>query len=304
MTIKTATLSASTGGVDLNFWTKRDTLHQTGITPNRMGFFGDGGLDIPALQYPGLFAIGAPANARKQVLEYVASQRHGSITSGTILDGFLEFLQNLTLKLQDTNISLEEFLFVTDRDGCITQKRRYERGNEFAQVARTMGTENPRLLVLTGSAVYQNRGSGFMQAYGLTPENLGNNKVVRDNPYLMGCENGAILVNVLDHTDTLNLLERLDPSSLEAAITVLRPNVRRRIQEELFDRFSLSGWVDYKEQKDKPRGVHENEKEAGVTFNVPPAIRDTPQGDQYRTAVLDLYEQQCQQLGIKYTRIS
>ncbi len=232
-----------------------------------IGTIGDGVNDLSFLKIIGLGLIGAPSNSQERVKSYVSGSRNGFVSSSEVLDDFFEFYEEAK-KARITHI-------VSDRDGVLVSKSDFSRGNEFFNLAMQMGFQgNPFVMILTGSSYEQNL--GFMRGYGLDSR-LGVNLAVKENPYLLLVENGAIHVNVISG-DLLNFCERLNPELLKKLKGDFEAEVKRQIDREILPDFAL-GWSS--EYSDQVQKIYVPPKRSMVTFNIPRYFKD---GRNYRSS--------------------
>lgn len=261
---------ANNAAVDAVMITKAeaiDGIRETyGLSIDKVAAIGDEIIDLPMLGISGLGKIGTVANAQAKVIDYVSSMVNGHVSKQSVYDGFLEFYKIC----QESGIRL----IVTDRDGVIKEADNVQWGPLYAELAMKMGNEGyPYCTILTGSALSQNE--KFRHQYGLDERLIGN-VYVKENPYLLIVENGAIHVNVITG-ETKNYCSRLNLSLLGALKGPFESEVARRIQAEILPQFGLSMSYSYEDQAGKV--YHIIDKQAGVTFNIP---RTDKAGNQFR----------------------
>jgi hypothetical protein len=283
-------ISASNDAVDAVLTTKKiavdDVARAWELKPHEMAVIGDGINDLPMLQIEGLGLVGAPANAQKEVKEFVKG-RNGYISKRANLDGFIDFYE-LAIKRGIRHV-------ISDRDGVIITFDSRDRGEEFSGIAKGMGMGKPMITIVTGSGYEQN--IGFMADYGLN-KTLESNPVVRKNPFVLLVENGAVAVNVL--TGKPKVIFDGNTAVLEA----FRSLVLKRA-EKLLPAFGFEFSRDYGDQKGKAYIVP---KITGVTINIPHSrdgsvFRGTSDSEAFASAVMDVMSSAAIELGIKHQRL-
>ncbi len=293
--MSTIYLAANTNGIDAYIWPKAKTITESGIPLNRASAIGDECIDIAMLSINGLLAVGCPANAQQEVKDAVL-RAHGLVSGREDYDGFREFMGYTREKATMSGLDIGEVVCFSDKDGVLCGKRDYSRGSEFAKLIRRSGEDYPLMRVITGSTVSQNRESGFMEAYGLTPDNLRGNSAIAKDPYIVLCENGSVRINVLDHRDVI-VSDRLDEEQVRLLTEDCREDVMVRMEQELFPEMNLNWEAEYMRQKDNIRGVYAVPKKTMVTFNVPQSLRTTEEGFKFRKKVLNILDEEIRRNG-------
>ncbi|MDD5193530.1 MAG: HAD hydrolase family protein [Candidatus Nanoarchaeia archaeon] len=290
-------LIANNAAVDAVMITKAQAIdgirNKHGFSLEQVATVGDEIVDIPMLEIAGLGRIGTVANAQQRVIKFVQSKRQGYVSNQRVYDGFRDFYD--VCKQQGIR------LIVTDKDGVLKDGGDVHWGGEYAKLALVMGLDgNPISTILTGSGLKDN--IKFMKQYGLD-KRLEQNIVLKENPYLLLAENGAIHVNVITG-ETQNYCSELDRELLTALKGPFETEVAKRIQNEVLPEFGFVIGYDH----DKQKGIvyHNIEKQAGVTFNVPrednsgAPFRKTPEAQMLREREIDIMQQVADGLGIPY----
>lgn len=289
-------LSASSDAIDAAVVPKNRAveafLRERGIPPKEVGAIGDSVNDLPFLTLPGLALCAAPANAQPEVLSYVRNASNGIALQERVTAGFLHFYR----VAGELGLS---HVFV-DRDGVLIWKGETELHRlALIDVFRAMGAQSrPFVLVLTGSSYEQN--VAFMNRYGLD-SGLRSNPAVSANPYVLWIENGALQVNVLDHT------ARLVGDVEEELLAMLKGPFERKVVEildrQVLPRFALT-WSH--SSSDQDSRVFVPPKRTMFTVNVPQTyadeddFRQSSAGDAFREAVLATMKQVAEDLSVPY----
>jgi hydroxymethylpyrimidine pyrophosphatase-like HAD family hydrolase len=289
-------LSAGTDAVDAALITKdlavRNFASDMGIPLPHIAVIGDSANDIPLLKIPNLGLVGAPNNAQlivKQTLETI-SKSH--LSNKDFLDGFMDFYAHCI----EAGIA---YVFA-DRDGVLIWKEDLPEKSHLREIIERMGQEGrPFITIVTGSSYDQNM--DFVHQYGLN-SSLASNERIRENPYVIYAENGAVQINILDGS-ILNHPEFLDRDLLRVLKTdffnALLSNVEKRILPIFNLEFS-------KQLSDERSKIYLPPKKAMVTLNIPRehhGIEDyhrTPESDRLRHAILKEMVTVAQQLGLPY----
>ena len=290
-------LIANNAAVDAVMITKAEAIdgirNKYGFSLGEIAAIGDEIGDIPMLEIPGLGNIGTVANAQQSVIDFVASRENGYVSMLSVFDGFMEFYN----RCRDRGSKL----IVTDKDGVLKEGNNVQWGQQYAKLAMQMGNEgNPYCIVLTGSAISQNE--EFRLQYGLD-ERLIENKAVRNNPFLLLVENGAIHVNVITG-ETENYCHKLNTDLLSALKGPFEDEVARRIQEEILPEFDFRMSYSYDEQTGMV--YHIREKQAGVCFNIPrednkgKPFRKTSDAQRLREREIEIMSEVARNLGIDH----
>lgn len=268
MELNTLYFSANTSAVDVYLITKDKIIPEfakrQGCSLEQIAAIGDGDNDLPMLSFPGLGLVGAPANATDKVKK-VISDLNGYLASQEAFEGFFEFY-HLVKQRGITHI-------LSDRDGVLLEKGDYSRGPEFKALAQGMGFGmNPFVAILTGTSMDQN--IYFMEAYGLDAS-LASNPKVREYPFLVLAENGAVHINVLTG-DALEFFDLSGHPLMKALQGDLRREVMNRLGKEILPGMKLGFSLDTNDQTQK---VYLPPKKTMITFNVP---RNYEDGRDYR----------------------
>lgn len=263
------------------------------IPLEQIAAIGDGVNDLAMLTIPCLGLVGAPSNAQAQVKEEVSKLERGLVLSSECFDAFLEFYQRATGQ-GITHI-------ISDRDGVLTAEGDHIRGKEFRELAKTMGIgNNPFVIVLTGSSYEQN--VDFIKAYGFD-STIQSNPKVREHPYLVLVDNGAIHINVLTG-EILNYCHELDPELLQKIKGAFGSEVIQRVEQEILPCFGLTRSYEYKDQNEK---VFIPPKESMVTINIPRYFSDgttpyrkTKIAGRLRLKIIDIMVETAAKMDIVY----
>ena len=174
-------------------------------------------------------------------------------------------------------------------------------GSDFAKIARVMGQEgNPYVVILTGSSYQQNL--PFMREYGLDNRLEANSKI-KDYPYLLLAEDGAIHINVLTG-ETRNYVQDIQPELLRILKTEFEPRVKSKIEEKILKEFNLEWSGDYNDQTGKV--YHVQDKLSMVTFSVPRYFSDgkpyrkSPESERFRDSVIVIMIDTAEELKMPY----
>jgi hypothetical protein len=291
-------LTLNTSSIDAAIWHKGLALKQIDLPLNKIAGIGDGELDIPFLKSD-LFAIGCPSNSRKKVISYM-KENNGFIAKQPILEGFFEFVEHIK---QKAGTEFNKIHLLTDKDGVIYKNPDLSHGAQFAKFIKQSGYTQPITKILTGSALYQCKDAGFIEAYGLTKENLQDNEFIQKDPYILLCESGAVQLNVLDHTDIKYLIDEKSTPLLKVLLGEFKKTVLQRTEKELFAKFNLNWEQDYTKQHINRRGVHAVNRRTAVTINVPYDIRETDQGEIFRNTVFKIMKEETIRYDIPLTEI-
>jgi len=278
--------SASPDAIDASIYTKDLAVTECagghGVSLSRIGAIGDGANDIPFLRVPGLALAAAPNNAQEGVKRLVASLANGTVLKSELTDGFLEFYELAKLK------GLSHVF--ADRDGVIEWETDGAHKEHLFGVFQRMGIgQNPFVFVLTGSSYEQNL--QFIEKLRI-PEAARQNPAVREQPFIVLAENGAVQINVLT-LDIKSFEQVLDADLLRALKTSFEGEVRRRLKDAVLPRFGLTLTEQHGDQVEK---VYVPPKRTMVTVNVPKFFRDgsdyrsSPVAQEFRGAVLELMQ--------------
>ncbi|MBI3032852.1 HAD hydrolase family protein [Candidatus Woesearchaeota archaeon] len=297
----TVYLTASTNAIDAFLYRKSDGIEakisRGGIDRRNVVVIGDGDNDLDMFVIPQVFSRGCPRNALDSVKE-VVRQLGGHVSQYPVMDGFFDIVADVKMHAQQQGYNSRDLVVFTDRDGVLTAKRNYSEGDRFADFIKGSGIDQPRTYILTGSSVAQNKDSGFMAAYGLTPENLRDNYFIQQDPYLIGCENGTLWINVLDDNDVRSVVDKLHPDTLRKLMQDFKEEVLDKLQKQVLPVMDLTFIEKYGSRRN-PRGVYCSPKQSMVTLNIPHAIRGTDQEKEYVSRVLDVMQEVAKQVGLQ-----
>jgi hypothetical protein len=321
-------ITANTAGVDASWWTKGMSVSLSPEycdNPNLVYAIGDGDLDLSFLELPGLLLSAGPQNSTENVKTWltrdVTKDPSGSarewytdlpetdkryLARNKGLDAFFEIerkVASLALTLPSGLQSLTGFI---DKDGVLCTKGDYTRGQEASRHFKFMGIERGLFRIITGSSMSQNTLSGFMDAYGLDKKNLKNNRLIQANPYIMLCENGAVAMNVLDHSDWKNVAAQINPDGIKLLTQDFRSELYSMMNINVISPLSLHWLPDsieegYQKQTENPRGIWRcADKLTMTTLNVPRGIRSSREGHLYRNLVVDCMQMAAEKVGFTY----
>lgn len=227
----------------------------------------------------------------------VRDSRNGLILEERVIDGFLQFYRAAG------NLGLSHVF--SDRDGVLTWKSEGEAHRRaLTRVFREMGAgSKPFVFVLTGSSYEQN--VAFMQRHGLD-SGLWTNPAISANPYVLWVENGALQVNVLDHTTRL-VFGDLQAELLAALKGPFERNVLEILDRQVLPKFGL-GWSEAASEQDNR--VFVPVKRTMFTVNVPKTrvdgadFHESATGDAFRQAVLSTMKLAAEDLSLQYVVLS
>ena len=289
-------LSVSTDAVDASLVTKdlaiKTFTSRVGVPLSRVAGIGDSANDLPFLKIPGLGLAGAPSNAQVAVKQALRTIRGSYISKKSVLDGFLDFYS----KCSDAGI---EFVF-SDRDGVLIWKGDAEEKARLKQLLETMGQQSrPFIFILTGSSYEQN--IEFMGNYKLD-SSLGANQRIRENPYIIYAENGAVQIDILTSKSRDDAVS-VDQDLLAALKGDFLQCLLRRIKENILPVFGLELSDQRSDQRSK---LYLPPKKSMVTVNVPRThmgledYRRSPQSDRLRQALLKAMILTAKEHGLPY----
>ena len=300
------TLNTDSAAIDAMILTKDRAIPEFSrakqVPLARIAVIGDGTNDLPFLIDERYALIGAPANAKSEVRERVRQMRNGHVYEEEGIDAFFRFYDDARSR-GATHI-------VSDKDGVL-KIGDDERGDAFHErVGGRMGLDGPLVTVLTGSSLDQNL--DFMAKYHFD-QRLTQNRAVRDDPYLILAENGALHVNVLDPALTRNLAGEMDRAALGVLKGPFERAVLERAEREVLPAFGFAWSARYNDQRGKVYApsrhlliAGDRPKETMVTLNVPRRtaegadFRKTPDAARFRDAVLQVMIDEAQRLGMPY----
>ena len=289
-------LSAGTDAVDAALITKDSALKSfasdMGIPLPRIAAIGDSVNDIPLLKIPNLGLVGAPNNAQLIVKQTLETIERSYISNKDFLEGFADFYAHCA----DTGI---EYVFA-DRDGVLIWKEDLSEKSRLRQIVERMGQEGwPFIVIITGSSYEQN--VDFMSKYGLN-SSFESNEKIRENPYVIYAENGAVQISVLDGS-IRNCTDFLDRDFLRVLKTNFLDALLSNVEKRILPVFSLEF---SKELSDQCSKIYLPPKGTMVTLNIPRThhgieeYRRSPESDYLRDAILREMEMVAQDLGLPY----
>jgi len=296
---ETIKLIRGNAGIDATILTKQESVSgivkYSGFSLEKIAAIGDEVGDLPILKKQGLGFIGAPANAQQPVINFIKNSGNGYFSSKEAFFGFVDFYNEA--------IKRKIKLVISDKDGVLKDGDKTW-GSDFATLAMKMGQGgNPYVVILTGSSYQQNL--PFMKEYGLD-NRLVNNSMIKDYPYLLLAESGAIHINVLTG-ETKNYVEEINPSLLKILKSEFEPKVKSKIEEKVLQECNLIWSDDYNDQKGKV--YHSKDKLSMVTFNVPRYFSDgrpyrkSPESEKFRDSVISIMVDVADELKIPYESI-
>lgn len=293
-------LSASSDAIDAALVTKDRAveafLRNQGIPPQSVAAIGDSVNDLPFLMLPDLGLRGAPANAQPEVLERLRDIPNSVVLKESVTEGFLHFYRAAA--------DLQMSYIFADRDGVLiweveSEPQRLALMDVFRQMG---GSGKPFVVVLTGSSYEQNL--RFMKRHGLD-SSLRANPAVLTERYVVWAENGALQINVLDHT--FRIVQDFDQRLLSFVKGQFQAEVLERLDREVLPAFGFA-WSE--SPADKNSGVFVPPKRTMFTVDVPKMrgdhddYRRTPNADAFRKAVLDIMKQVAEEHGVAYVILS
>jgi len=289
-------LSASTDAVDASLVTKdlaiRSFASSTGTPLSRVAGIGDSANDLPFLRISGLGLVGAPSNAQAAVKQALKAIPGSYISTKSVLDGFLDFYA----RCRDEGI---EVVF-TDRDGVLTWNEDGGARARLRQLLERMGQNGrPFIIILTGSSYEQNM--DFMRHFQLDAS-LGANPRIRQNPYIIYAENGAVQIDILG-ASTRNYAAALDSHLLDALTRDFLRSLVRHIREKILPAYRLGLSNNRLDLRSK---LYLPPKTTMVTVDLPRAhvgvkdYRQSPASDALRQALLREMAITAQELHLPY----
>jgi hypothetical protein len=289
-------LSASSDAVDASLVTKdiaiKGFASSRGIPLSRVAGIGEGANDLPFLRISGLGLVGAPSNAQAAVKQALRAIRGSYISTKSVLDGFLDFYARCC----GAGI---EFVFA-DRDGVLIWNQDGEGKFRLRQVLERMGQNGrPFVIILTGSSYEQN--VDFMRNYKLDAS-LGANQRIRENPYVIYAENGALQMDILS-ARARNYAAALDKGLLDALTGDFLHSLLRHIRERILPAYRLELGESSSDQRSK---LYLPPKRTMVTVDLPRAhtgledYRRSPASDALRQALVKEMVIAAQELHLPY----
>jgi 3-deoxy-D-manno-octulosonate 8-phosphate phosphatase KdsC-like HAD superfamily phosphatase len=296
---ETIKLMRGNAGIDAVILTKQESvsgiIRCSGFPLEKIAAIGDEVGDLPLLTKQGLGFIGAPANAQSPVKDFIKNKDNGYLSSQEAFFGFADFYNEATKR--------EIKLIISDKDGVLKDGDKTW-GSDFAKLAMQMGQKkNPYVVILTGSSYQQNL--SFMKEYGLD-NRLESNLKIKDYPYLLLAESGAIHINVLTG-ETRNYVADIQPELLKVLKKEFEPRVKSKIEEKVLPECGLI-WSDkYEDQTGKV--YHVKDKLSMVTFGVPRYFSDgkpyrkSPESEIFRDGVIGVMVEIAEELKMPYELI-
>lgn len=291
-------LSPNTGSIDADLLRKEDTVLRKLSERGKTITIGDNINDSGMLSLDGLLLAACPENAHEEIKKLLKKRKNGYIAQRPVLDGFIDCLRETGRRAQRKGLSLHECTLFTDKDGVLQNKQDYTKGAIFKAMIRESGIIYPQTYIISGSSVKLNLNTGFMEAYGLTPENLYQNRTIRNNPFLLLLENGGIEINILNPNDRRYPAKEQFKEEIETLRGPVRDGIRSQMEEKIFKTFAGLHWVrNYEDQKTKRRGIYEVESETKFTLNIPYALRGTQEGEAFRMIVAEIIQEEAERQG-------
>jgi len=257
-----------------------------------MAGIGDSANDIPLLKIPNLGLVGAPNNAQLIVKQTLKTIDRSYISNKDSLEGFVDFYAHCV----DAGI---EYVFA-DRDGVLIWKEDLPEKSHLRQIIECMGQEGrPFIIIITGSSYEQN--VDFMRKYRLN-SSLASNEKIRENPYVIYAENGAVQINILDGSPR-NCAEFFDGNLLRVLKTNFLNALLSNVEKGILPIFNLEF---SKELSDQYSKIYLPPKRTMVTLNIPRThhgiedYRRSPESDHLRDAILREMVIVAQDLGLPY----
>ena len=289
-------LSASTDAVDASLVTKDFAIKSSalgkGIPLSRVAGIGDSANDLPFLRISGLGLVGAPSNAQTAVKQALKAIRGAYLSPKSFFEGFLDFYSRCT----DQGIEL----VFTDRDGVLIWNENGAAKAVLRPLLELMGQDGrPFIIILTGSSYEQN--VDFMRHYQLNA-GLGVNPRIRENPYIIYAENGAVQIDILGGSSR-NYAADLDSTLLGTLTHAFLHSLLHRIREKVLPAFQLGLSEDRSDQHSK---LYLPPKRTMVTVNLPRShlrledYRQSPESDTLRQALLQEMVLTAQELHLPY----
>lgn len=254
-----------------------------GIPIEKIAAIGDSANDLPFLAINGLACRGAPLNAQAKVKEVLKQYANAFIASKNCFEGFEQFYERC--------MACQVKYIFSDRDGVILCNREDTPMDRFHRIISDIGIgTKPVLKILTGSSYEQNL--QFIEAYSIR-EAVYSNKRVREDPYLILAENGAVEIDVISGNFKLSK-DIFDVSLLSWLMNRFKLTLFERIESEVFHRFGLS-WSN--DSDDIIGKVQAPQKRTMVTIDIPQLtidgqdFRGSGHGSRFGMAVLDIMKE-------------
>lgn len=296
MTSKCIYFSSSTDAVDAALLTKDSALKRfaldMGIPLSHIAGIGDSASDIPFLKLPNLGLVGAPNNAQLIVKQMLGTFERAYIANKDFLDGFLDFYEHCL----EAGI---KYVFA-DRDGVLIWKEDLPEKRQLREIIECMGQGGrPFIIILTGSSYEQNL--DFMLKYKINSD-LAMNARIRENPYIIYAENGAVQINILNGS-IRNYDELLDKEFLRKLKTDFSDALLRSVEKEVLPIFELEFSKEHSNQHSK---IYLPPKRTMVTLNIPRThhgiadYRRNPESNHLREAILREMVEVARDLGLPY----
>ena len=188
----------------------------------------------------------------------------------------------------------------TDRDGVLIWNEDGGARARLRQLLERMGQNGrPFIIILTGSSYEQNM--DFMRQFQLDAS-LGANPRIRQNPYIIYAENGAVQIDILG-ASARNYAATLDSHLLDALTRDFLRSLVRRIREKILPAFRLGLSNNRSDQRSK---LYLPPKSTMVTVDLPRAhigledYRQSPASEALRQALLSEMVITAQRLHLPY----
>ncbi len=264
MPIDYVTIAASEAAVDAYILPKEKAIlmfaERYGIPLSAIAAIGHDTKDVSFLQTPGLGFVGAPANASDHVKAVVAGLGdRGYVSPQSYYAGFFDF---------HDQASLRDIRFVLTARSGLLKNGIQDWSADLSHVVQHMGRPGwPYVCLLTASSLEQNR--DFLTAAGLDAR-LSSRKEIREHPYLVLVENGALHYNVLTGV-TEAFSATLDQHLFQALQGEFTHTLQRLLCDDILPHFGLRQSTAYEDQRG---AVYIPKKQTMVTVNIPRQFSD------------------------------
>ena len=286
MTLETLFISTTESAIDCALYTKGmavlDHAKEKEFDLSKVAAIGDGANDLPFLALEGLCLAGCPANADEAVKAAVLA-RGGFVSKFEVYLGFLDF------SAQCLQRGVEAIY--TDRDQTILDKEEFPGALGLATSLRYSGDSgSPFIYVLTGAGQAENK--DFIEVINSFYD-LEENKFIAADPHIILSENGGVRVNVLNPSESVNMVQKKNPELLAKVLGPFRNSLVKRLESEIAPKFNLGVTYDYGNQKGN---AYIATKQTMVSVNVPRSYAD---GKPYRnTADAGNYRQEMKEAAV------
>ena len=264
LSIDYVTLAASTAAVDAFILPKDAAIvafaERYAIPLASIAAIGHDKKDLAFLQTPGLGFVGAPANARAEVIEAVSGfGDRGYVSPHSYFQGFMDFYSEAQLR---------DIRFVVTARSGLLKNGVQDWSTDLSRVVQHMGKRGwPYVCLLTASSLEQNL--DFFAAAGFDSRS-GDRKEIKEHPYLVLLENGTLHYNVVNGT-VQTFSDTLDQRLLHALQGEFTLTLRRFLRDDVLPRFGLRQSAVYEDQRG---AVYVPQKRSMVTVNIPRAFAD------------------------------